>query len=102
MVVNNSAICPVCGNEMKHYDTVERVARGKYGRKYKVSVRRFCCHSCGAVRRATPKQLYSRKQYEAAIIDGFLSGELDISMIEFEDYPTEQTIKNWMRSFGTR
>ena len=102
MVVNNSAICPACGADAKHYDTVKRVARTKYGKKYIVTVKRIYCPICGAVRRITPVQLYSHKQYEAAIIEGFLSGELDISMIEFEDYPTEQTIQNWIRSLGKR
>ena len=101
MAENDEAICPVCGGRLVHYDAVNRVVRTAFGKRYLLRVERRRCASCGTVRRVTPPQLYSYKQYEAAIIDGFLSKKLSISMIEFEDYPTEQTIQNWVRSFGT-
>ena len=95
-------ICEKCGGALAHYDRVDRVVRTGFGKRYSEPIERMRCRKCGATFRQIPDKLYARKQYEASIIDGFLSGALDISMLEYEDYPTEQTIQNWIRAFGTR
>ena len=102
MAGNDGATCRKCGGTLAHYDRVTRVVRTGFGKRYSETVERRRCLDCGATVRITPATLYSYKQYEAAVIDGFVSGTLDISMLEFEDYPTEQTIRNWIRAFGTR
>ena len=96
MEENDLVICPKCGAEMKHYDFVTRVIRGEYGKKRYFRVERRYCKKCRSVLRVTPEDLYGKKQYEARIIDGFKSGAYDIFMEEFEDYPSEQTIKRWL------
>ena len=97
MEKNDGVICGRCKTEMKHYDFVTRVVRTGYGRKRYLRVERRYCPKCRRTVRMTPEGLYQFKQYEADIIDGFVNGSNEIFMEEFEDYPTEQTIKNWKK-----
>jgi hypothetical protein len=45
--------------------------------------------------RCLPEGITRFKQYKTDIIDGVRSGEIDESMLEYEDYPCEVTMRRW-------
>lgn len=98
MSEKSKTICPVCGNACKLYDHVNRIVRFGSKKHEWCIINRYYCPVCKTVKRFLPEILYPYKQYERKIIDGFISGELNFYMIEYEDYPCEQTIKNWRNS----
>lgn len=102
MIRDNQSICSDCGGYLKYYDEVTRIVRTKHGVKYRVTVRRFVCLKCKRVHRELPKFLLPYKHYEAGIINGFLSGAMSSCDIEFEDYPCESTVSNWIKEFNTK
>lgn len=87
--------CPLCGKEIKHYDHVHRSVRGEYGARRWIDIQRFVCSGCGSVHSELPFELLPHKHYEARIIKGFIFGAYSLSDLEFEDYPSENTIKRW-------
>lgn len=101
MVRDNESICPNCGGYLKYYDEVGRVVRSKGGKKYQITIRRLLCQRCGCVHRELPTTLLPYKHYEAGVIGDFLSGAVSSYDIEYEDYPCESTVKNWLKEFGT-
>ena len=59
-------------------------------------VDRFFCTECGSIHRGSCLRIYfSHKHYEANIIRGFISGQITMFDIEYEDYPCEMTISRW-------
>lgn len=89
--------CTICGGDLKHYDTVNRMLRRKGGRKEIVKVNRYRCIKCHSIHRKLPSCLYPYKQYETDIIDGVREGLIDSSTLGFEDYPSDSTIKRWLK-----
>lgn len=99
MVSDNESVCPVCGGELRYLETVQRIVRTDFGRSHWIDVERVICMDCGRKHRVTPNTMLPYKQYEAKIINGFISGEYSSFDLEFEDYPCENTIKLWLKAF---
>ena len=95
MVSMNASICPKCGGELKHYDSVQRIIRTKARRTSWMRLRRLRCVRCGTFHRALPEVLFPYKQYEAEVIRGVLEGLITCETIGFEDHPCEMTMERW-------
>lgn len=89
--------CQKCKVELKRYDEVERIIRGKGNKIERISIERYYCPVCRSVHRYLPDALYPHKQYEADIIDGVREGLIDSSTLGYEDYPSEMTMKRWRK-----
>lgn len=96
MATGTETVCPKCGGELKHYDTVKRIVRTKGGQVKRVKVRRAYCHYCGEIHRQLPEFLIPFKQYEAGIIFGVLEELITPETLGFEDYPCEMTMVRWL------
>ena len=83
--------------EMKRYDTVKRIVRGKDHTKKFVSIERYKCPKCNTIHRNLPEYLYPFKHYEADIIDGVVEGLIGPETLGFEDFPCEETMKRWKK-----
>ena len=83
MVSMNASICPKCGGELKHYDSVQRIIRTKARRTSWMRLRRLRCVKCGTFHRALPEVLFPYKQYEAEVIRGVLEGLITYETIGF-------------------
>ena len=95
MVAENEPNCPNCGEELKHYDNVQRIVRTK-GRKTEwITIQRLRCPCCGTLHRELPDYIYPYKQYEIEVIKGVLEGFISNNTLGYEDYPCEMTIKRW-------
>ena len=99
MVISDFLICPKCGGKLKYYDHVFRIVRTKYGRKVKVTLRRFRCEKCHTIHREIPKFIFPHKQYSSNVIVGVLKDSITPDVIGFEDYPCEQTMKRWKKEY---
>lgn len=97
MIKHNQLLCPLCGGELKYYDKVNRIVRTKKNMRYFIELRRLKCQICKSVHRELPDFLYPYKQYEAEIIIGVREGLITQDVIGFEDYPSEMTMKRWIR-----
>lgn len=95
MISSNETLCPKCGGSLKYYDSVKRIVRTKYGRKKRLSVRRFRCCKCNSIHREIPDVIFPYKQYEAEIITGVLEGFITCETLGFEDHPCERTMIRW-------
>lgn len=90
--------CVVCGGQCKHYDSVYRIVRTKYGKVNKVIVPRVRCTSCNRIQRELPEFIFPFKHYEKEIIIGVVEGLITCETTGFEDYPCELTMKRWMNT----
>lgn len=88
-------ICKKCGTEVKHYDRVKRVVRGKGGKKYHIWLDRYICPNCGEIHRELPEDILPYKQYESEIIHGVVEGLIDEETYGFEDFPSSMTMHRW-------
>lgn len=95
MISVNESSCPICGGNLKYYDTVRRIVRTKARITKKAYIRRFSCQQCGHMHRELPDYIFPYKQYEAEIIVGVVEGLITSSTLGFEDYPCEMTMKRW-------
>lgn len=95
MIKTSDAYCPLCGGELKYYDTVGRTVLGKMRKPYRVTLRRLRCLHCGIVHRELPDYISPYKHYEAEIIRGVYEGFITCETYGFEDYPCETTMKRW-------
>lgn len=91
-------ICPKCGSILKHYDSVYRVVKSKYGEKRKVRVSRLKCPTCKTIDRQLPDYILPYKQYEVDIILGVLEGIITCETLGYEDYLCELTMNRWRKS----
>lgn len=87
--------CIKCGENCRKYGTVQRTVKSGGGRKEAIRVQRWQCLSCGYVFRELPENVERFKQYSKTVIDGVKSGEIDESILEYEDYPCEMTMRRW-------
>lgn len=95
MVDVEALYCPRCGGVLKHYDMVRRIVRTGGGVIVWFKIERVFCKECGSTHRRLPPYLSPYKQYSAKIIYGFISGQISIFDLEYEDYPCEGTVKEW-------
>lgn len=96
MVRENQNLCPICGNELKHYDKVKRIVRTKNHKSYWISINRSYCIKCHSVHRVIPNYMYPYKQYEAEVINGVIEKLITPETLGFEDYPCETTFREWL------
>ncbi len=97
MINKNDTKCPKCGGKMQ--------PRGYYWRKIqlgnnnfkKVKVKRFRCNDCGSWHGKLPDDVLRYKRYSKAIIEGFNKGKLNTDMLEYENFPCDITVKNWLK-----
>lgn len=98
MVRVKETTCPICGGNLKYYDSVKRIVRSK-GRSTKwVYIRRLRCCGCNTLHRELPDYIFPYKQYEAEVIKGVLSGVITSDTLGYEDYPCEMTMFRWRNS----
>ena len=98
MITDNEACCPICGGELKYYDSVRRIVRTKRRVTKRVIIRRMRCQSCNTLHRELPGYILPHKQYEADIIVGVVEGIISCETLGFEDYPCEITMIRWIAS----
>ena len=89
--------CGYCGGKLKHYDTVFRIVRKKYGKIDRIQIERLRCERCRKLYRILPDDILPFKHYEKRIIKGVLSGTITPDDLEYEDYPSEMTMKRWKK-----
>lgn len=94
---NSAYVCTNCGTDLQYYDFVWRTAKNAGGKTNLIKVPRYKCPNCHKIRRELPDFLYPNKQYDAEIIQGVIDGIIDSSTYGFEDYPCENTMKNWKK-----
>ena len=97
MVTSNISKCPDCGGRLKHYDSVPRIVRTKYGKKQHIKIRRLRCCECKCMHRELPDFIFPYKHYDGEIIRGVIEGFITAETIGFEDYPSEITMTRWLR-----
>lgn len=97
MVNAGDYICPYCGGELVGYDHTTRFIREEYGIKRRVQIKRMRCKVCRKVHNAIPADVSPYKQYRKDIVEGFRDGSLSTFNAEYEDCPSELTIKRWKR-----
>lgn len=95
MVRSDMLICPDCGNQLKYFDSVQRIVRTKRGIMKQIKLRRLQCSRCGRIHREIPKNLYPYKQYESEVIKGVMEGFITSDTLGYEDYPCEMTMIRW-------
>lgn len=98
MIRIGELLCPICGGALKYVGPVKRMVRTEYGKKEWIKIRRMKCMKCGVVHRELPDNLIPFKQYDAEIIEGVINGDITSEVIEYEDFPSEMTMKRWLRS----
>lgn len=92
-----SKACRICGDTLKHYDRVKRFVRLAYGKSTYITVDRVYCKRCGKIQRDLPDSLLPYCHYEKRVIEGFQNGSLTQEQLEYEDYPSDTTIRRWIR-----
>lgn len=98
MISYDESTCPDCGGQLKYYDSVPRMVRGKMRKTRYVNIRRLRCTKCEHIHRELPDYIFPYKQYDAEIIRGVLEGFITCETIGFEDYPCEMTMIRWKSS----
>lgn len=85
---------------MAHRDYVRRIVRLGGGIFEFVKIERVRCTVCGLTSRVLPDYILPFKHYRKDIIEGFVSGRLQVGdeSLRFEDYPCDLTISRWIRS----
>lgn len=102
MAVSNTSICPNCGGELKHYDSVHRIVRTKGGIANRIKIRRLRCSKCKRLHRNIPSNLMPYKHYDIEIINGVIEGYITPDTIGYEDYPCEVTMARWKNAKKTK
>ena len=98
MIKKGETTCPKCGGKLKYYDSIRRLVKGSNGRKYFITIDRYICKKCHSTHRVIPDKLLPYKHYEKDIIRGFIEGEKSSYDLEYEDYPSESVINEWIRT----
>lgn len=88
--------CKDCGASTSYYDTVKRLVKEEYGKRRKILIERRVCKKCGSIHRLMPEYILPYKHYRKDIIRGFQNGVLSVTSLEYEDYPSESTVRLWL------
>ena len=89
--------CKTCGSEdIIKYDKVKRLIKSNNGSKEWIDINRYKCNNCNSVHRHLPNNITPFKHYDNRIIQGVMKGWINSDMIDYEDYPSEQTMKRWI------
>lgn len=95
MIYEGEISCPVCSGELKYYDHVHRIMKGKEGTKQIIEVRRMQCKKCHKIHRELPDEILPYLHYERDIVVGVYNGWITPETLGFEDYPSETTMSRW-------
>lgn len=91
-------VCPKCGAKLIYRDRKRRIHRVEGGEKQWFLIRRLECPDencpCG-LHNELPDRLLPFKHYDSGIIEDVIDGAVTSDDIETEDYPCEDTMKNW-------
>lgn len=87
--------CVRCGEKCRKYGTAKRTVKRGGGSKETIRIQRWQCLNCRYVFRELPGNVERFKQYSKTVIEGVQSGEINESILEYEDYPCEMTMKRW-------
>lgn len=60
-----------------------------------MKVERFICPICGKIKRNLPNNLEPYKHYSKEIIENVKNGTITSDILEYEDYPSEITMRRW-------
>lgn len=91
-------ICDRCKcTDVRRYDKVKRLTKGKGGEKIWIEVERYQCKRCKHTFRVLPDNIKKFKQYQNEIIDGVKEGLIDSDTLGYENYPCEMTMKRWTK-----
>lgn len=101
MVPMNCRSCPCCGSEIKYYDTVKRIHKGKFGKTSWICIHRYKCHNCRTIHRELPDDILPFIQYDKEIVRGVVNGWITDEVMGFEDYPCKQTTTFWLAKFAS-
>lgn len=94
-MVKNVKVCSNCGGELVKRGFVRRIQKNEYGETTFIKIPRYSCKQCGKWHRFIPDNVEPYKHYRKDILDGFKKHTLSNEDWEFEDYPSETTIKRW-------
>lgn len=97
MIKVGDNICPICGGSLIYYDKVFRKLRLEYRKFRLVKLKRFRCKECRCTHRELPDYIYPYKHYTSRIINGVISGSIHNEILEYEDYPCDNTIERWKK-----
>lgn len=86
MIYKGEISCPVCSGELKYYDHVHRIVKGKEGNKRIIKIRRMRCTQCHKIHRELTKEFLPYLHYEREIIIGVANGWITPETLGFEDY----------------
>ena len=95
MITVNESICPICGGNLKYYDTIKRIVRTQGRTTTWIDVRRLQCRICFVLHRELPSYIFPYKQYEASIILSVIARLITSQTLGYEDYPCEMTMTRW-------
>lgn len=95
MIFGDKTICPICGYDLKYYDSVNRKVKSKKGKIKIIRLKRFQCFFCSGIHRQIPNNIIPYKQYDSEIIFGVLDGFITSYTYGYEDYPCEATMNRW-------
>lgn len=98
MVSDNTTSCPYCHEVLAYYGRVKRIVKTEYGKTEWVYISRMVCTNCKTWHRMIPGYILPFKHYRASIINGFISGEYSNMDLQFEDYPSESTVRRWIQN----
>lgn len=97
MIYKGEISCPVCSGELKYYDHVHRIVKGKEGNKRTIEIRRMQCTQCHKMHRELTKEILPYLHYEREIVVGVSNGWITPETLGFEDNPSETTMSRWHR-----
>lgn len=97
---NEVHLCPFCHVPLVYRDRVKRIVRSRDGVKTVYMIRRLKCPSCQAMHRELPDFMVPYRHYCKDVIDGVLRGQITPETIGYEDYPSELTMKRWLKFYS--
>ena len=95
MVSNNSNKCPKCNTKLKHRYWTKRICKVAGGIKQWLPVEVMICSVCKKTHRKLPNNLVPYKHYNKEIIVGVLNNAITTYVLDYEDYPCDQTMLRW-------
>lgn len=97
MILTGETTCPICGGNLRYYDSVNRRVKRKGGVTDILQLRRFRCEQCKRTHREIVADIFPYRQYEREIVVGVLEGYITSETLGFEDFPCEETMLRWRK-----
>ncbi len=91
--------CQSCGGEMIRYGRRKRRVLSKYREAEYVTIQRWRCKECGRMHDELPSDILPHKHYEREMVEGVQEGLVDSSILGYEDYPCEMTMRRWRKTY---